>query len=222
MLAQYVDMPFFKELYMAVKAFIVVALVEEGLKFVVLYFMTRNNKNFNSLFDGIVYAVFVSLGFAALENIFYVLENGFGNAVSRAIMSVPGHMFFAVIMGYYYSFWHMYDMAGKQERELMNCGLINTGATFFSGKRHLVMSVIMPTLAHGLYDYGLFMGTIGSVLLTMAFIVFIYVYFFRRIGHMSNKDVDDITYSSVLIYEKYPHLRGIVQSGDTENQHINI
>ena len=194
------------KLYNACKYFIGVAFVEEGCKFLIVYFVTRKNKNFNSLFDGLVYAVFVSLGFAALENVFYVLENGWMNALMRAVMSVPGHMFFAVLMGYYYSLWHIYEKAKKKEQELKRAGLISKNAVEISGKSYLIFSLLMPTLAHGLYDYCCTLGTTLATIVFYAFLLFLYIYCFRRIKNMSKGDVDDITYSNAIVLNKYPHL----------------
>ena len=78
---------------------IFVGLIEEGSKFFFLYRFTWKDKAFNYRFDGIVYAVFVSLGFAALENVFYVFNYGTGVALQRALLTIPGHMSFAVYMG---------------------------------------------------------------------------------------------------------------------------
>ena len=103
--------------YNIAENFVGIALVEEGLKFLVLYLVTKNNKNFNSLFDGLIYSVFVSLGFAALENVLYVTDSGFHLAIIRGVLSVPGHMFFAVIMGYYYSMWNLYGKANSLEKQ---------------------------------------------------------------------------------------------------------
>lgn len=194
------------KIYNACKYFIGVALVEEGLKFLVLYFVTRKNKNFNSLFDGIIYAVFVSLGFAGLENIFYVLDYGWMNAVMRGIMSVPGHMFFGVLMGYYYSFWHMCEKAKEKERALKKAGLITANAAEFSGKRYLWLAVVIPVLTHGLYDYCCTIGGILSTIGLYGFVLFLYIYCFGKIKKMSKKDTDDNTYSTALVLEKYPLL----------------
>ena len=79
---------------------IFVGLIEEGAKFFFLYRFTWKDKAFNYRFDGIVYAVFVSLGFAALENVFYVFNYGTGVALQRALLTIPGHMSFAVSMGH--------------------------------------------------------------------------------------------------------------------------
>lgn len=75
--------------YTLVLAFAVVAVVEEGAKFAMLKRRTWNDMNFNYRFDGIVYAVFVSLGFAAFENIGYVLGYGLSVAPARALLAIP-------------------------------------------------------------------------------------------------------------------------------------
>lgn len=61
-----------------IKAFAWAAIPEELFKFMFLYWIVWKNRNFNENYDGIVYAVFVSLGFACLENIFYVFQHGAG------------------------------------------------------------------------------------------------------------------------------------------------
>ena len=73
--------------------------IEEGVKYRVLLRRTWNEPHFNHRFDGVVYGVFVSLGFAAVENVLYVLTSGFSTAVVRAIFSIPGHAMFGVVMG---------------------------------------------------------------------------------------------------------------------------
>lgn len=199
------------KIYNAIKYFIGVALVEEGFKFLVLFFVTRNSKHFNSLFDGLIYAVFVSLGFAALENVFYVLENGWVNAVMRALMSVPGHMFFAVLMGYFYSLWHMCEKAKQQERALKRAGAIDPRRAEFSSAGYLASALLVPILAHGLYDYFCTIGTLLATVALYAFLIFLYIYCFGRIKKMSKGDMTDVTYSNVMILMKYPHLMQYVK-----------
>ena len=193
-------------IYIAAECFLGVALVEEGLKFVVLLLLTRKNKNFNSLFDGLIYAVFVSLGFAALENVLYVLQYGWGNAVMRAILSVPGHMFFSVMMGYYYSMWHMHEMARAQERRLKMVGMIPPNAVEFSGKPFIKRSLLIPILIHGLYNYCCSVGTMLATLGLIAVVVALYIVCFRRIHLMSRWDTDDISYTAAMLRQKYPYL----------------
>ena len=89
-----------------VQAFLVAAVPEEAAKLLALFLILRKNPWFDEHFDGIVYAVYVGLGFAALENVAYVLSAGdqwMTVAAMRALLAVPGHYGFAILMGYYYS-----------------------------------------------------------------------------------------------------------------------
>ncbi|MEO7524646.1 MAG: PrsW family glutamic-type intramembrane protease [Ferruginibacter sp.] len=86
---------------LAILSFFVIALSEELSKFVMLRYGAFNRKFFDDPFDGIVYSVVISMGFATLENIGYVLENGFATGLLRMFLSVPAHATFGVLMGYY-------------------------------------------------------------------------------------------------------------------------
>ena len=99
--------------YTILLAFLVVAVVEEGTKFWLLKRRTWYHPAFNYRFDGIVYAVFVSLGFAAYENITYVLRYGLSVALPRALLAVPGHAAFAVVMGAFYGRARLREGWGK-------------------------------------------------------------------------------------------------------------
>ena len=184
----------------------IIALVEEGLKFIALFLATRNNKNFNSLFDGLIYAVFVSLGFAAFENVLYVVSYGWTNALVRAVTAVPGHMFFAVLMGYYYSMWHVCEQAKTMERALKKRGLVDKNSKEISGKHHLICSLLVPVLAHGLYDYCCTSETVWADIVFYALLIFLYVYCFKRIKEMSKGDMEDKRFAAVMVFKKYPHL----------------
>lgn len=193
-------------IYILIKNIIGIALVEEGFKFLVLVFFTRKNKEFNSLFDGLIYAVFVSLGFAALENVFYVLGNGLQVGIMRAILSVPGHMFFAVMMGYHYSMWHLTDMAADAEKGLKASGAITTYAEPFNSKKETVMCLVVSTLAHGFYNTLCSIGTTWAGLCLYAFVIFMYVHCFKKINKMSQADASDNAYVNYFLRKKYPEL----------------
>ena len=110
------------------------AIPEEISKFALLYLFIWRDKNFNEYYDGILYAVFVSLGFACFENTMYVMEHGISIAFSRALLAVPLHALCGVIMGYYFS------LAKFTGRKMSN----------------LLKAVLLAILAHGIYDFILF------------------------------------------------------------------
>lgn len=132
------------------------AIPEEIAKFLMLWLLVRRNKCFDEKTDGIVYASIVSLGFAAIENVLYLLNN-YDSWVSvgatRALFSVPGHFFFGVLMGYYYSLYRFCPHESRWYKWLI------LGA---------------PILAHGLFDSILFVTDVLpslSLLLVIAFII---------------------------------------------------
>lgn len=122
--------------YALITGFVIAGGVEELCKFLVLRKLTWKNKNFDCFFDGIVYAVFVSLGFAALENIFYVAEGGASVAISRMFTAVPGHCCFGVCMGYYYSL----AKTASVEWNLNNY------------RSFIQKAIFVPMIIHGIYD----------------------------------------------------------------------
>lgn len=190
--------------YNLITYFLGVGLIEEGVKWLVMFLRTNKHRAFNSLFDGIIYAVFVSLGFAALENIFYVTDSGFEVAVLRAVISVPGHAFFGVIMGYFYTMYHAQKNAQTIESDLRSRGAIPEGKTAFRPGLMLLLSIVVPTLAHGFFDFSISMD---SEIFTVAFYVFVialYVFCFRAVRKISKKDAFDNTAASRLVLEKYP------------------
>ena len=125
------------DVYLFVEVFAGVALVEELCKYFFLKRTTWRSPEFNFRFDGIVYAAFTSLGFAALENIMYVFSNGLGTAVARALLSIPGHCIFGIYMGYYYGLAKQADYAGDENQS----------------RRNRRLALLVPTILHGIYDY---------------------------------------------------------------------
>ena len=140
--------------YDALLYFIVVALSEEGFKYLLLKIRTWKSPHFNCQFDGVVYAVFVSMGFALWENIAYVLRYGFGTAVARAVTAVPGHACFGVFMGVWYGVAKRYEMAGFRAES----------------RRARRMSLMIPVLLHGAYD---FIASMENDLMGVIFLIFV-------------------------------------------------
>jgi RsiW-degrading membrane proteinase PrsW (M82 family) len=128
-------------LQLFLKAFLVVALTEEFSKYVIVRYFAQTRTAFNEPFDGIVYAVMVSMGFAATENIVYVFDSGFETAFLRAITAIPAHATFGILMGYF---------MGKAKFSKNKIVLNLTG---------LLLAVIF----HGAYDFFLFIDFIPGI-----------------------------------------------------------
>ena len=156
-----------------------VALVEEACKrWVVLKFAWRHPA-FDYRFDAVVYCVFSALGFAALENILYVAEYGFAVAVSRALLSVPGHCFFAVYMGIYLGQAKMAERA--MQRYYIELPDESPG-------QYLRASLLVPTLLHGFWDFSL---SVGGWLMTVLFYLFVLAFFidaYRKLRFAAGSD----------------------------------
>lgn len=102
------------------KAFFFVALVEELCKFYMLRYYAYRRPEFDEPFDGIVYAVMVGMGFATLENVFYVYQFGISTGLVRMFMAIPAHATFAIIMGY---FMGKARFSPNREKHLMLAGI---------------------------------------------------------------------------------------------------
>ena len=158
--------------YNAILYFGIVAFSEEGFKYLLLRRRTWNSAHFNCQFDGVVYAVFVSLGFALWENLSYVAQYGFGTAIVRAVTAVPGHACFGVFMGVWYGLAKRYEGLGKTEK----CTQCRRQA------------LLLPAFMHGVYD---FTATLNSVHFGWIFTVFVIVMFvlaFRLVRRFSRED----------------------------------
>lgn len=126
-------------------AFCVVGFGEELCKYIVLVLYALRKPSFNEPFDGIVYAVMISLGFAALENVFYVHDGGVGVAFARMLTAVPMHAAFGVLMGYQVGLAKFMNQSVQTNVSLKGLFL----AVFF----------------HGAYDFVLFQNS--SILITL-------------------------------------------------------
>ena len=144
--------------YTFVFCFFVVGLAEEGFKYLLLRWRTWRSPSFNCQFDGVVYAVFVSLGFALWENVGYVLRYGFGTALLRAVTAVPGHACFGVFMGVFYGLAKRYELAGDEAKS----------------RAARWAAFLLPMLLHGCYD---FIASLSRTVFSLVFIVFIVVLF---------------------------------------------
>ena len=123
--------------YLIMDNFVGVALMEEISKMLVVMLVVWRHKQFNCRFDGLVYGAASSLGFAALENVKYVINYGFETGLVRAFTAIPGHLIFGIFMGAFIGMAKCSKYAGKK-------GKMNL---------QLFLAILVPTLIHGYYDY---------------------------------------------------------------------
>ena len=167
-------------LYNFIFGFIVAALVEESFKFFFLYKFTFKSPHFNYRFDGVVYAVFVSMGFAILENVLYVFQGGLGVAVSRALLALPLHAACGVYMGIAY---------GQQK-----VTTLYAPASFGSVA---LVCLPVPILIHGFYDSCAFSAENYPIFLLVfvVFVILVFILTLRQLKKASQEDrhVEEVT-----------------------------
>lgn len=144
-------------------AFLEAGFCEEFSKLIILLIFIWHDKNFDEYMDGIVYATFIGLGFACVENIMYVfgaantsIGSGIGTGIVRALLSVPGHFLFGVVLGYFVALAKFSKSKGQ-------------------GFRYLVIGLLLAATCHGLFDWLLmvsdFLGEALGSIITVAFLI---------------------------------------------------
>lgn len=156
------------------KAFVVAAFSEELFKFIALYLLIWKSPEFNEKFDGIVYATYVSLGFAAVENVLYVLDGGVSTGLMRAITAVPAHAIFGITMGFYFGLAKFYE---KNATDLK------------------IKALLFPIALHGIYDFILFTGIEWLTIVFFAFVVYLYISGLKRIRELSKQSIYNTDYN---------------------------
>ncbi|WP_042223572.1 glutamic-type intramembrane protease PrsW [Oceanobacillus manasiensis] len=143
-----------------VESFLYISLTEEFFKWFLFIYTIYHHSEFDAHYDGIVYAVAISLGFATVENVLYLLTNGIEYAFSRAIFPVSSHALIGVIMGYYFG----KAKINKQHK-----------------KRNIVMAFIIPFLLHGTYNYILKIVPTNWILFLIPFMILLWINGLRRV-----------------------------------------
>lgn len=156
--------------------FVSIALIEEVSKFIMAYIFGYKDKNFNQPYDIVIYTVFVSLGFACLENIIYVLQNGYANAILRAITAVPIHACYGIFMGYYLALARLSKKHRVKRIQIKN----------------MIFSIIVPVFLHTLYDYLIFLNDPFFILVVMIVIVLMYYFSIKKLIQLSSVEVNHI------------------------------
>lgn len=158
--------------YNVIMYFVIVAFSEEGAKYILLRRRTWRSDAFNCQFDGVVYAVFVSLGFALWENLGYVAMYGLSTALVRAVTAVPGHACFGVFMGVWYGLAKRLHGQGRD------------GAS----KLCRVLALLLPALLHGCYDFIASIESVHYGWLFAAFVAILFVLAFILVRRQARHD----------------------------------
>lgn len=161
-------------------AFVVAAFSEELFKYIALYLLIWKSPEFNEKFDGIVYATYVSLGFAAVENVLYVTGGGIGTGISRALTAVPAHAIFGITMGFYFGLAKFYE----KERSRLKWKALG-----------------FPILLHGIYDFILFTGYEWITIVFIGFVIYLYISGLKRLKRLSDQSIYNTDYD--LLNEKF-------------------
>jgi protease PrsW len=142
-----------------IDAFFNSSLLEEFFKWFILFYAIYPHVEFDEPFDGIVYGAAVSLGFATVENVFYLVANGIGHAMTRALLPVSSHALFGVIMGFY---------IGK--------------AKFTDGNKTkwIILSLLLPFVLHGLYDF-ILISQEHWIYIIFPFMIFLWWFGLRKV-----------------------------------------
>jgi len=153
-----------------INVFIGVALVEEFCKWIMAYKISYNDKNFDEFYDAILYCVFVALGFACFENLLYVYERGITTGIARALLAVPGHACDGILMGYYLGLSKISALNNRNDLKTKN----------------LILSILVPTITHGIYDYCLFAQNIIFIIIFFIFVIGMYIYVLKKVKKVSS------------------------------------
>lgn len=154
------------------KVLIVIAAIEEIMKWLINYSITWKNKNFNYMYDPIVYCTFVSLGFATLENILYGIvynTDGLLPIIMRGLMSVPSHAVFGVFMGYYIGIAKNAIAYGKIKQS----------------HKYRILSIVVPILLHFIYNLFLIEKNVYLYLGFIVYIIILYIFANKKIKKIS-------------------------------------
>lgn len=150
--------------------FIGIALVEETCKWIMVMLVGYTQNEFDETYDILIYSVFVSLGFAFIENIIYVINlQSLKTALVRAISAVPSHACDAVFMGYFLSIAKQYALRKEKSKE----------------KKYIILSIIIPTILHGLYDFLIMSNIEGSFQVFLIFVIMLYIISIKRLKKIS-------------------------------------
>ena len=170
------------------QSFFRAAFLEEGIKFALLIFFCVRLSDLNEPIDAIVYGAAIGLGYAAIENVGYLMSSNYDEAWSIEMVKVRYyalimHMGFGVLMGFLLS-QNLFEERSIFKRRLM-----------------LIMSLALPVIFHGIYNY---YGTADIFpLLTLLFVIGVIYYFRREQLNRITEQVDKSKVENIDVFYSY-------------------
>ncbi|GGM22746.1 protease PrsW [Paraliobacillus quinghaiensis] len=154
-----------------ISSFILTSLLEEFFKWFVFIYTVYKYSTFNSVYDGIIYGVALSLGFATVENILYLIGHGIEYAFGRAIFPVSSHALFGVIMGYYLG--------------IARCNSKHNNV-------FLYIALFIPVLLHGIYDFILQTTSVYWLYILVPFMILLWINGMRKVKKANQDYIGNI------------------------------
>ncbi|WP_164668744.1 glutamic-type intramembrane protease PrsW [Virgibacillus doumboii] len=154
-----------------VQSFLYVGLIEEFFKWFIFLYIIYHHTEFDAHYDGIIYAVSISLGFATVENLLYLLTNGIEYAFTRALFPVSSHALFGVIMGYHF---------GKAKVKSRY------------KKWNIALALVFPFILHSSYNYILETVTSDWLTLLIPFMIILWIVGLHRIKAANQPIINNI------------------------------
>ncbi|WP_077308940.1 glutamic-type intramembrane protease PrsW [Terribacillus halophilus] len=152
-------------------SFFTIGFLEEFFKWFIFLYTAFRHTEMDSVYDGIIYGVSISLGFAAVENVLYLFAHGVDYAFTRALFPVSSHALFGVLMGYY------------------------LGRAKF-GSRHprlrIIAAMLIPFLLHGFYDYILVVVQFHWIYIQVPFMIILWTIGLRKVRAATNHPIEKI------------------------------
>lgn len=163
---RFVNVNYF-ELFLQV--FFGIAIIEEFSKWIMVYSISYKSKHFDEYYDIVLYAIFVSLGFALLENILYVQSYGLQIGLLRMVTTIPAHCFFGLLMGEYLG--------------LMKISESNHNLSL--KRKNMFLSIFLPTIAHAIYDFVASLNNQYVLVLLFAMVIIFGVMIIEKVNRIS-------------------------------------
>ena len=170
------------------QSFFRAAFLEEGIKFALLIFFCVRLSDLNEPMDAIIYGAAIGLGYAAIENVGYLMSSNYDEAWSISMVKVRYyplimHMGFGVLMGFLLS-QNLFEERSIFKRRLM-----------------LIMSLALPVTFHGIYNY---YGTADIFpLLTLIFVIGVIYYFRREQLKKITESIDKAKIENIEVFYSY-------------------